>query len=221
MTPLPLVLASGNADKAREMCEVLADVWDRPIAAWAVEVDGTACFVLRDPEPYDVPRPTAVPDVEETGSTLTENARIKARGWARVLHLPALADDTGLFVDALDGAPGVYSSRYAGPGATYADNVEKLLAELRGVERPRRTARFTTVAVAVRPDGTEVSAEGTVEGWITERPRGGAGFGYDPVFVPADGDGRTFAEMTSAEKHARSHRGRAFRALGELLVRGR
>ena len=131
------------------------------------------------------------------------------------------ADDTGLEVDALDGAPGVYAARYAGPDATYADNVAKLLRELEGVYPALRTARFATVAIASWPDGREVVAQGVVEGVIAAAPAGEYGFGYDPVFVPVEGDGRTFAQMSAAEKHALSHRGRAFTALAAALTRGR
>jgi XTP/dITP diphosphohydrolase len=158
-----------------------------------------------------VPRPSALPDVDETADTLEGNARLKALAVAEVTGEVAVADDTGLEVVALGGRPGVRAARYAGPGATYADNVAKLLAELEGVTD--RRARFRTVALARFPDGREVVAEGTVEGSIAGQPRGGHGFGYDPVFVPDDGDGRTFAEMTRAEKEAVSHRGRAFRSL--------
>jgi XTP/dITP diphosphohydrolase len=130
---------------------------------------------------------------------------------------PAVADDTGLEVDALGGRPGVYAARYAGPGATYADNVAKLLEELDGVPPEGRTARFRTVLVALFPHGGEIVAEGWVDGHIAEAGRGAGGFGYDPVFVPDDGDGRTFAEMTTAEKGEVSHRGRALRALKAQL----
>lgn len=218
--PLPIVLASGNVDKSREICEVLTAVWDVPIAAWAVGADGTQCFVLTEPGPFEPPTLEAAPDVEETGTTLEANARIKAAGWAATLGMAAIADDTGLFVDALDGAPGVYSARYAGENVTYADNVNKLLRELADVAAPARTARFQTVALATRPDGAEVAAVGAVEGVIIDEPRGVNGFGYDPVFVPVEGDGRTFAEMSAAEKHALSHRGRAFRSLAEQLAGG-
>jgi XTP/dITP diphosphohydrolase len=111
----------------------------------------------------------------------------------------------------------VYSARFAGPDATYADNCELLLRRLDGVPPERRTARFATVALAHWPDGREAAALGTVEGSIADEARGEGGFGYDPVFVPTEGDGRTFAEMTAAEKHAISHRGRAFRTLAEGL----
>jgi XTP/dITP diphosphohydrolase len=130
----------------------------------------------------------------------------------------AVADDTGLEVDALGGAPGVYTARFAGEDATYADNVAKMLADLAGVPEAERGARFRTVALARFPDGSEVLAEGVVEGMISSEARGERGFGYDPLFIPADGDGRTFAQMTADEKHAISHRGRAFRALARLLV---
>jgi XTP/dITP diphosphohydrolase len=165
-----------------------------------------------------VPRPADVPDVVEDGDTLVDNARLKARAICDATGLPAVADDTGLEVDGLDGAPGVWSARYAGEDATYADNVAKLLRELR--ERPgaARTARFRSVAFVARPDGSELWCEGVVEGTIAEAPRGDNGFGYDPVFVPAEGDGRSFAEMTDAEKNAISHRGRAFRALADRLA---
>ena len=154
---------------------------------------------------------------EENGDTLLANARIKARAAVALTSLPAIADDTGLEVDALAGAPGVHAARYAGPGATYADNVAKLLRELAGVPAPRRTARFRTVCVAAWPDGREECAEGALEGVITASARGTNGFGYDPVFAPLDST-RTYAELTDAEKQRVSHRARAVRALGERLA---
>lgn len=189
-----LVLASANPDKAREIAAILSGV--------DVEV---------------VPRPAGVPDVEETGTTLLENARLKAVALCAATGQAAVADDTGLEVDAFGGAPGVVSARYAGEAATYADNMAKLLAELDGVAPDRRRARFRTVAVVRFPDGREVVAEGAVEGVIAEAPRGDGGFGYDPVFVPDEGGGRTFAELSADDKHRISHRGRAFRALAALL----
>jgi XTP/dITP diphosphohydrolase len=192
-----LVLASANPDKSAEIAAILTG------AVPGLEI---------------VPRPAAVPDVEETGTTLVENARLKATAIAAATGEAAVADDTGLLVDALGGAPGVWSARFAGPGATYADNVAKLLRELDGVPPARRTARFETVALVRWPDGAEVAVTGAVDGVITTRPRGDAGFGYDPVFVPAGGDGRTFAELRPEEKHALSHRGRAFRALAAELA---
>jgi XTP/dITP diphosphohydrolase len=191
------VLASANPDKVAEIEAILSPA-------------GIAL----------VPRPADVPEVEETGETLLDNARLKAVALVEATGLPAVADDTGLAVDALDGAPGVRSSRYAGPTATYSDNVDKLLRSLDGVPDARRTARFETVALARFPDGSEVVATGAVEGRISARPRGDGGFGYDPVFVPAEGDGRSFAEMAAGEKHELSHRGRAFRALAERLTGG-
>lgn len=154
---------------------------------------------------------------EESGATLLENARIKVRAAVAHTGLPAIADDTGLEVDALDGAPGVHAARYAGPSATYADNVAKLLAALAATAPAQRTARFRTVCVAMWPEGREVSAEGVLEGTILDHARGTYGFGYDPVFVPA-GEGRTLAEMSEPQKNAISHRGRAARALAERLA---
>ena len=166
------------------------------------------------------PRPAGVPDVVEDADTFEGNARLKAIAIAEATGAAALADDTGLEVDALDGAPGVRSARYAGEPSDDAANVRLLLSALAriGADDPsRRRARFRTVVLLRRPDGSEVIAEGTVDGAIITEPRGDGGFGYDPVFVPDDGDGRTFAQMTSAEKHATSHRGRALRALAEGL----
>jgi len=187
------VLATANADKAREIGEIL----------------GTSVTL--------VPRPPWVDDVDETGETLLENARLKARALVTATGQAAIADDTGLEVDSLGGAPGVYSARFAGEDATYASNVAKLLTVLAGVAPSARQARFRTVAVASWPDGRELVAEGAVEGTIATGMRGHGGFGYDPVFVPIEGDGRTFAEMTATEKHRLSHRGRAFRALAAQL----
>jgi XTP/dITP diphosphohydrolase len=164
-----------------------------------------------------VARPPDVPDIEETGATLEDNARLKAVAICSATGDAAIADDTGLEVDALGGAPGVRSARYAGEAASYGDNVAKLLSELAGVPPELRTARFTTVAVTRFPDGREVAALGDVTGTIAEEARGREGFGYDPVFVPDEGDGRSFAEMTPREKHELSHRGRAFRTLADGL----
>ena len=218
--PLPFVLATHNADKAREIVEIFVAHSDMALIAYAIE--GVA-FLVDSPEQIAesvaaLPVLAEPPDVEETGSTLEENARIKAVALADAIGLPSVADDTGLEVDALGGAPGVYSARYAGEDATYADNVAKLLRALDGVDGDRRTARFATVAVARRPDGGELVTRGEVEGSIAFSPRGAGGFGYDPVFVPAEGDGRSFAEMAAAEKHAVSHRGRAFRSLALALT---
>jgi XTP/dITP diphosphohydrolase len=197
---LTLVTATANPDKAAEIREILG------------RVDG---IVLRT-------RPANVPEVEETGDTLEENARLKAVALASATGLPAVADDTGLEVDALGGAPGVFAARYAGEHAAYADNVAKLLSELAALPDGggTRRARFRTVALLRFPDGRELWREGAVYGVIADAPRGGTGFGYDPVFVPDEGDGLTFAELSSEKKHAISHRGRAFRALAEALRTG-
>jgi XTP/dITP diphosphohydrolase len=161
-----------------------------------------------------LPRPDHVGDIVEDAPDLEGNARLKASTISAATGLAAVADDTGLEVDALGGAPGVRSARYAGEHATDAENVAALLAALEGVSD--RRARFRTVA-AVVGGGLDLVVDGTCEGRIVDAPRGDAGFGYDPVFVPTDGDGRTFAEMTSEEKHAVSHRGRAFGALASAL----
>jgi XTP/dITP diphosphohydrolase len=190
-----LVLATLNRDKARELTAFL----DLP----GIELTPLADF------------PGAVAP-EETGATLVENATLKAEAALRATGLPAIADDTGLEVDALSGAPGVHAARFAGPGATYADNVRKLLERMEAVPAERRTARFRTVCVAAFPDGRRLVGEGVVEGRITAAPRGDRGFGYDPVFeVPELG--KTFAELSAAEKNQRSHRAKAVRALAEAL----
>ena len=189
---MKLVLATANPDKARELAALLG----------GFEV---------------VLRPVDLPEVDETADTLAGNARLKAEAVVAATGQLAVADDTGLEVDALDGRPGIYAARYAGPGATYADNVSKLIAEMAGVQPPGRTARFRTVAVAVFPDGREIVTEGVAEGRIADVARGEGGFGYDAVFVPEGGNGRTYAEMTLAEKDAVSHRGRALRALAAEL----
>ena len=191
-----LVSASANADKVAEMAAIL-----RP---FGIEL---------------ILRPAGLPDVVEDGDTLLANARLKAAAVCTATGEPSVADDTGLEVDALGGAPGVHTARFAGEGATYADNVAKLVASLAAwPSAPARAARFRTVALACFPDGRELWAEGTVEGRIAGAPRGTNGFGYDPVFVPDEGDGRTFAELEPDEKHALSHRGRAFRALAAALT---
>lgn len=194
---LTFVVATANPDKAAEISAIIGDTVSL------------------------VPRPAEAPEVEETGSTLVENARLKASALVDFTGQPAVADDTGLEVEGLDGAPGVYSARFAGEGATYAANVSKLLAALEGASGLARRARFRTVALARWPDGREVTAEGVVSGTIASSPRGTGGFGYDPVFVPDEGDGRTFAELAESSpdaKHRLSHRGRAFTALAAKLA---
>jgi XTP/dITP diphosphohydrolase len=191
-----LVCASANPDKVAEIAAILAD---------SVSL---------------LPRPASVPDVVEDADTLLGNARLKAEAICAATGRPAVADDTGLEVDALGGRPGVFSARYAGEDASYADNRRLLLDELTGVDDPDRTARFRTVVLVHWPDGRELVAEGVCEGHITVDERGTAGFGYDAVFVPVDGDGSTFAEMGEDAKNAISHRGRALRALAGLLDAG-
>lgn len=193
-----LVVASANPGKIAELVELLAD--DRLALRYAVE-----------------PRPAGLADTIEDGETLEANATKKATEVATFSGATALADDTGLFVDALDGAPGVRTARYAGEDASNADNVAKLLRALDGNDD--RAARFRTVIALAQPDGSVLLATGTVEGTIARKSIGDGGFGYDPVFIPNEGDGRAFAEMTSAEKHMISHRGRALRALVEQLSR--
>ena len=164
-----------------------------------------------------VPRPFDVPEVVEDAGTLEGNARLKAAAICAATGLPAVSDDTGLFVDALGGDPGVDTAYYAGPQATYAENRAKLLCRLDGVAD--RRARFRTVVMVVYPDGSELSVEGVCEGMIATGERGERGFGYDPVFMPLEGGGRTFSEMSEEEKNAVSHRGRAFTALVAALRR--
>lgn len=190
-----LVLATGNPDKVREIAPFFEPL-DVEIAAVGDLVAGW--------------------NVEETGATLEANARLKAEAAVEATGLPAVADDTGLFVDALDGAPGVFSSRYAGEDATYADNVARLLDALEGVPHAGRTARFRTVVVLHRPDGGSAAFEGILEGRILDTPRGTRGFGYDPVFLVAGGD-RSLAEIPLEEKNRISHRAAAFRAVATHL----
>jgi XTP/dITP diphosphohydrolase len=185
-----LVVASKNPDKIREIEEVLGQT-------------GLAGEIVRGLD---------WPDVEETGATIEENAVLKARAVVAVVGLPVVADDTGLEVEALGGAPGVRTARYAGPLASYRDNVARLLREMAGVENRNATFR-TTVALAM-PDGSELVVEGSLNGVITTAPRGDGGFGYDPVF---EVDGRTLAEMGLSEKSTLSHRARALQALAEAL----
>lgn len=193
---IDLVLGTKNRDKVRELAHALLGL---PVRLISVGELGDW------------------PEVEETGETLEENSLLKVRDAVRRSGLLSLADDTGLEVDALGGAPGVRSSRYSGEGATYAQNVARLLRELRGVPAERRTARFRCVVALAEPAGREACVEGVVEGWILDSPRGNGGFGYDPVFQAAE-TGLTFAEMGLVEKDAISHRGRALRAAREVLA---
>jgi XTP/dITP diphosphohydrolase len=158
------------------------------------------------------------PSPEETGETFEANARIKAQAAHERFGIAALADDSGLEVDALDGEPGVYSSRYAGPCADDAENNRRLLLALKDVAEGERTARFRCTIVFIDPDGVETVANGTCEGSIGLEPRGTNGFGYDPLFLPDATPGRTMAELSLAEKNAISHRGAALRDLRSKLV---
>lgn len=182
-----LVCASANPDKVAEIAAIL---------------DGVVELLAR---------PAKLPDVVEDADTLEGNARLKALAVCEATGMPAVADDTGLEVAALDGAPGVRSARYAGEDASYAANRSKLLGAL-GDTADRRAA-FRTCVLVRWPDGSELIVNGVCPGSIAAAERGAGGFGYDSIFVPDDGDGRTFAEMSDAEKHALSHRGRAFRNL--------
>jgi XTP/dITP diphosphohydrolase len=188
---LQLVCASANPDKVAEIRDLLGGIVDL------------------------LPRPSEVPDVVEDADTLIGNARLKAAAIVRATGRAAVADDTGLEVDALGGRPGVHTARYAGDGCSYADNRDKMLIELTDIEQ--RSAAFRTVALVMWPDGSELAAEGVCSGTITTAERGDAGFGYDAIFQPDEGGGATFSEMGADAKHLISHRGRAFRALLEEL----
>jgi XTP/dITP diphosphohydrolase len=199
--PARIAIASRNPHKLREILRICAG-W--PVAWITAEGDDTRW-----------------PDVEETGATYLDNARLKARAVAAAIGEPALADDSGIEVDALGGYPGPRSARYAGEQATDRENLEELIRAIKGVPAAGRTARYRCVAVLATQDGEETVAEGVCEGVLVPKPRGTRGFGYDPIFVPAGWD-RTMAELTDDEKDRISHRGRALRELGALLgVAGR
>ena len=192
--PERLAIASRNPGKIREILAICAD--------WPVEwltADGRW------------------PEVEETGATYLENALLKARAVSAALGIAAVADDSGIEVDALGGAPGPRSARYAGDAATDDQNLRTLIAALSGVPASGRTARYRCVAVLVRPGEDEVLAEGICEGLLVSKPRGTGGFGYDPIFVADATPGRTMAALADAEKDAISHRGRAARGMLEWL----
>lgn len=192
---MQIVLATNNKDKVREIKQLLDDL---PVT------------ILTADDFQDFP------DIEETGATLVENARLKANGIAKFTGHPALADDSGLEIDALDGAPGVYSSRYAGENVTYEDNNRKVLAELAGVPVAKRTARFRCVIAIDWGNGATDTCEGKCDGFITEDVIGHEGFGYDPIFYYPPLDKR-FSEMTVAEKNSVSHRGLALEAAKGLI----
>ena len=190
-----LVLATRNPHKGRELAALLADL--------GIRIRTLAEF-------------PGAPEVVEDGSTCEANAVKKATEIARATGLPAVADDTGLEVDALNGRPGIYAARYAGEGASYEDNWRKLLRELAGVPHERRSARFVTVAALAMPAGAVQITRGVLEGCIAEEPAGAAGFGYDPVFLVPE-LGKTLAELSATEKNRVSHRARAFAQVRRLL----
>jgi XTP/dITP diphosphohydrolase len=187
-----VVLASGNSGKLRELASLLAPLGFDLVSQSALGIETPA----------------------ETGTTFAENALLKARHAAAITSLPALADDSGIEVDALGGRPGIFSARYAGEGASDQANLRKMLDEMRDIPAPRRTARYQCVIAFVRgaTDGAPVLATGTWEGTLISEPRGLGGFGYDPIFVPGGFD-RTAAELDPGEKNSLSHRGQALRAL--------
>ncbi len=189
-----LLVATANPDKASEMLEILA--------ALGIEA---SC-----------PASGEMPKVEEAGATLEENALAKARAFCSSLGIPCIAEDTGLFVRALGGGPGVYSSRFAGPGCRYEENVRKLISVMRGETGESRRAVFATAAALCTPSGFEICAAGELAGEIAEGPRGTGGFGYDPVFV-IPGTGLTLAELGRERKNSLSHRTAAIRALVEKI----
>jgi XTP/dITP diphosphohydrolase len=192
-----VLLATGNRKKAAEIVAILRE-GEGPVTEFASLADFPG-----------------LPEVVEDGDTFLANARKKAHPAAKETGLPTLGEDSGLEVDALGGAPGIYSARYAGEDAADGDNSRKLLEEMRDVPAGKRGARYRCVAVLAWPDGREVTADGSCEGEIAREPRGDGGFGYDPVFLL--GDGRMMAELTPEEKDAISHRGRALRKLRTLL----
>ncbi|HET9657631.1 MAG TPA: RdgB/HAM1 family non-canonical purine NTP pyrophosphatase [Kineosporiaceae bacterium] len=193
-----LVLATRNGHKVAELRRILGETGPD-----GVEIRGLDAF-------------PGVPEVAETGVTFAENAVLKAVAVAEATGLPSVADDSGLCVDVLGGAPGVFSARWCGRHGDDRANLELLLAQLHEVPDLHRGAHFACAAVAAFPGGRHLVATGQLTGTLIRQPRGGNGFGYDPIFVP-EGQTRTTAEMSPAEKDAISHRGRAFRALAELL----
>ena len=192
-----LVLATRNAKKLAELDRLLAG------AGLDVQIVGSDAF-------------SELPEIEETGSTFAENSLIKARAVSTHTGLIAIADDSGLCVDALDGQPGIYSARWAGEGATDESNLDLVLEQIRDIEPARRTAHFACAAALVLPSGEEYVVQGQVNGVLLTQRRGVGGFGYDPIFLP-DGFDITTAEMTSEQKDAISHRGQAMRALVPVI----
>jgi XTP/dITP diphosphohydrolase len=187
---MKLVFATANPDKVIEIQSIL-------------------------PEFEIIPRPNDIPSIEESGNTYLENARIKAQTIMQATGFVSIADDSGIELEALNGEPGVDSAYFAGPNASYEENTNKVLRDLQ--DKANRNATFRCVAYAAFPNDDDLIAEGSNHGSIADAPRGENGFGYDPIFIPNEGDGRTFGEMTKEEKFAISHRGRAFHELGRLL----
>ncbi|CAM3011625.1 MULTISPECIES: RdgB/HAM1 family non-canonical purine NTP pyrophosphatase [Streptomyces] len=197
MSTQRLILATRNAHKVTELEAILAD------AGIDLELVGADAY----PE---------VPDVKETGVTFAENALLKAHALAQATKLPAVADDSGLCVDVLGGAPGIFSARWAGRHGEDRANLELLLAQLSDIDTPHRAAHFECAAALALPDGTERVVAGQLRGTLRHAPAGSGGFGYDPILQP-DGETRTCAELSAEEKNAISHRGKAFRALAPLV----
>lgn len=194
---MKFLLATHNQKKRNELERILSPLGVQVLTAEDAELELT--------------------DVEETGETFEENAILKAQSGCRESEMPCVADDSGLEVDALDGAPGVYSARYAGEHGNDDKNIEKLLAALRDVPQAQRTARFVCTACCEFPDGTRIITRGECPGTIAFERSGDGGFGYDPVFVPTEADGRSMAALTDAEKDAISHRRRALEKLADVL----
>ncbi|MGN0635392.1 MAG: RdgB/HAM1 family non-canonical purine NTP pyrophosphatase [Acutalibacteraceae bacterium] len=194
---MKFLLATHNKKKRAELARILAPLGVEVLTAEEAGV--------------------ALTDVEETGETFEENAVLKAESGCRESGMPCVADDSGLSVDALDGAPGVYSARYAGEHGNDDKNIDKLLHALRDVPQEKRTARFVCTACCIFPDGTRILTSGECPGTIAFAKSGSGGFGYDPVFVPTEADGRSMAELSDMEKDAISHRRRALEKLAAVL----
>lgn len=194
---MKLVVATNNQGKVKELKKLLEPLGFEPVS-------------LKD-EGIEI-------EVVEDGETFAENARLKAEAVYNIVHCPVIADDSGLEIDFLDGAPGIYSARYAGENATDKERMEKVLSELEGTDEGLRTARFVCALYCILDDETEYSVLGTCDGVIGNEPVGENGFGYDPIFVLPDG--RTMAELDSSEKNEISHRANALRKLAEVLAAG-
>ena len=194
---MKLVVATNNQGKVKELKKLLEPLGFEPVS-------------LKD-EGIEI-------EVVEDGETFAENARLKAEAVYNIVHCPVIADDSGLEIDFLDGAPGIYSARYAGENATDKERMEKVLSELEGTDESLRTARFVCALYCILDDETEYSVLGTCDGVIGNEPVGENGFGYDPIFVLPDG--RTMAELDASEKNEISHRANALRKLAEVLGAG-